>query len=57
MVRPLKESNQPRKTIAYSLKIINHEMIESLAKPSGNKSGALDKILDNVRKMQSMNTN
>lgn len=52
MARPLKEQNQPRKTVAYSLKIINHKMIEAMAKATGNKSEALDKILDNVRKMR-----
>jgi hypothetical protein len=50
MVRPLKTQGQPRKSNTFSFKVINHEMLEDIAKERGsNKSEVIDSLLDNVR--------
>lgn len=53
MARPLKEKNQPRKSGTYSLKVINHEIVKTIAKERKiSKSESLDWVLDNFRKLR-----
>jgi hypothetical protein len=53
MARPLKSQNQPRKSDTYSLKVINHETVKSIAKERNlSKSEALDALLDNIRTLR-----